>query len=51
VVQVQITTEGLQMLAHLDEPVVTLHKKLLGHLTRKELAEINQLMVKARNPE
>ena len=50
VIHVQVNEAGLELLARLDEPVVTLHKTLLGHLTRKELAEINQLMVKARHP-
>jgi DNA-binding MarR family transcriptional regulator len=50
VVRVQITPAGLDLLARLDQPVLYLHKELLGHLTRAELAELNRLLVKARRP-
>ncbi|MFG0326913.1 MAG: MarR family winged helix-turn-helix transcriptional regulator [Phycisphaerales bacterium JB037] len=49
VVFVRITRKGSQLLHRLDAPVLEAHKAQLGHLTRKELAELNRLLVKARN--
>ena len=34
----------------LDQPVLELHRRHLGHLTRAELAELSRLLVKARYP-
>jgi DNA-binding MarR family transcriptional regulator len=51
VVRVKITRKGLDLLARLDQPVLDLHRRLLGHLTRDELTELNRLLVKARRPE
>jgi DNA-binding MarR family transcriptional regulator len=48
VVRVLITREGLELLARLDEPVLNLHGRLLGHMTRAELADLNRLLVRAR---
>jgi len=50
VVLVRITRAGRDLLARLDQPVLDLHKRLLGHLTRAELAELNRLLLKARIP-
>lgn len=50
VVHVQITQKGLEILSKLDEPVLELHRRQLGHLTREELAELNRLLEKARDP-
>ena len=50
VVHVSILAEGLELLRALDEPVLALDKRLIGHLSRDELAELNRLLVKARNP-
>jgi DNA-binding MarR family transcriptional regulator len=50
-VLVRITPAGLARLARLDRPVLDLHKELLGHLSREELAELNRLLVKARRPD
>ena len=50
VVQVKITAKGLAALADLDEPLVALNKKLLAHMTRKELDELIRLLEKARHP-
>jgi DNA-binding MarR family transcriptional regulator len=50
VVHVRIVPKGLALLERLDEPVITLHKRQIGHLTRQELAELNRLLVKARDP-
>jgi DNA-binding MarR family transcriptional regulator len=51
VVLVGITKKGLGILADLDRPTADLHKKQLKHMTRAELAELNRLLYKARNPE
>jgi DNA-binding MarR family transcriptional regulator len=51
VVLVSITRAGLENLAALDGPVLELHRKLLGHMTREELTELNRLLVKARRAE
>ena len=48
VVQVKITEKGLKTLAEMDEPVLSLNKKLLRHMTRTELDELSRLLVKAR---
>ncbi len=50
VVLVRITEAGLDLLARLDRPVLELHKKLLGHLSKAELEQLNALLVKARSP-
>ena len=50
VVQVKITSKGLVSLAGLDEPLTALNRKLLRHMTRKELAEMIRLLEKARTP-
>ena len=47
---VSILARGLDLLRDLDEPVIELHKRLIGHLSRDELAELNRLLVKARHP-
>jgi DNA-binding MarR family transcriptional regulator len=49
VVLVQITRRGLDLLAKLDGPVNELHERLLAHLSRRELDELNRLLVKARS--
>src|SRR5690606_6488465 len=51
IIRVRITDKALELLARLDEPVIELHRRLLGHLSREELETINTLMVKARYPE
>jgi DNA-binding MarR family transcriptional regulator len=51
VVLIQITPRGLQLLAKLDEPVLALHRRQLGHLSRDEIAELNRLLEKARHPD
>jgi DNA-binding MarR family transcriptional regulator len=51
VVLVRITRAGLDLLARLDKPVLDLHRRLLNHLSRAELDELNRLLVKARQAE
>ena len=48
VVRVRVTAEGLDRLAGLDEPVLALHRRLLGHLDPEELRTLNDLLVRAR---
>lgn len=48
VVHVSITDKGLELLAQLDGPMATLHKKLIGHLTADELQQLSHLLEKTR---
>ena len=45
-----ITARGRAILADLDEPVLSLHRRQLAHLTPGELEELDRLLVKARRP-
>lgn len=49
VVYVAITRRGLDLLARLDRPMMDLHTRQLAHLSRRELAELSRLLVKARS--
>jgi len=46
----KITQEGLELLAQLDEPIRTAHRKLLGHLGSKRLNLLTDLLRLARDP-
>lgn len=48
VVFVAITPKALELLARLDAPVADLHRRLVGHLSRAELADLIRLLEKAR---
>ena len=48
VIYVALTEKGAAVLAELDEPVVALHRKLMGHMTAAELKELSRLLEKAR---
>lgn len=48
VVYIELTDKARSLLADLDEPVIELHRNLLGHLSRTELKELVQLLEKAR---
>ena len=50
VVLVRITPAGLQLLDHLERPVLEMHDQMLGHLTMGELMELSRLLVKSRQP-
>src|SRR4051812_44515835 len=50
VVLVKITKKGLDAIAPLDPGLVEIHKRQMGHMTRKELDELSRLLVKAREP-
>lgn len=49
-IHVHITPAGLELLASLDEPMLSLHREQRKHLSRAELAESNRLLVKLRQP-
>lgn len=48
VVLVQITDKGTDLLKQLDRPVNELHRSQFAKLSRRELDELNRLLVKAR---
>ena len=48
VVYVELTDKARQLLARMDRPVEQLHQALLGHLTDRELGQLNRLLEKAR---
>src|SRR6266446_4097630 len=50
VIYVALADRGTTILATLDEPVVALHHKLLGHLSQGELKELIRLLEKVREP-
>jgi MarR family transcriptional regulator, 2-MHQ and catechol-resistance regulon repressor len=50
VIYVALTDQGMATLAAMDQPVVDLHHKLLGHLSRPELKGLIELLEKVRAP-
>ncbi|MGO9433726.1 MAG: MarR family winged helix-turn-helix transcriptional regulator [Terracidiphilus sp.] len=50
-VMARITTEGLRVLARLDEPVRGAHRKQLGHLGRERLRALTELLQVSRSQE
>ena len=48
VVFVEITKQGLVVLEKIDAPLGELHRKLLGKMPRRELAELIRLLCRAR---
>src|SRR5262245_51802615 len=50
VVQVGITTAGLDLLKALDQPVRDCHQRQLGHLTSAQLQSLIDLLRTARSP-
>jgi DNA-binding MarR family transcriptional regulator len=48
-VMARITPEGLKLLARLDEPVQTAHRKQLGHLGRDRLRTLTELLCVSRS--
>jgi DNA-binding MarR family transcriptional regulator len=50
VIFVEITAQGLAVLARIDRPVLELNRQLLGHLVHKELKELIRLLEKIREP-
>ncbi len=49
VVYVALTSKASKLLAKLDQPVVDLHKRLMGHLSRTEVNELTRLLDKVRS--
>src|SRR6266853_1575480 len=50
VIYVALTDHGNRTLAELDEPIVAMNRKLLGHLSQAELKELIRLLEKVREP-
>ena len=50
IIYVALTDQGMTTLAALDEPLVALHHKLVGHLSQGELKELIRLLEKVREP-
>ena len=48
-VMARITPEGLKLLAWVDEPVQTAHRKQLGHLGRERLRALTELLYVSRS--
>jgi DNA-binding MarR family transcriptional regulator len=48
VIYVALTAAGAKVLAALDQPLLDLHKKLMGHMAQGELKELNRLLAKVR---
>jgi DNA-binding MarR family transcriptional regulator len=51
VVYIAITEKAMGLLAEVDQPLMELHHRLLGHLSAAELEQLNRLLEKARNAE
>jgi DNA-binding MarR family transcriptional regulator len=47
-VMARITTEGLKLLDRLNEPILEAHRNQLGHLGRKRLRALTELLAAAR---
>ncbi len=48
VVLISITPAGLALLADMDGPTSDMHHEALGHMSARELKDLNRLLVKAR---
>lgn len=48
VVYITLTDKARKLLTQMDEPVMNLHRGLVGHLTQAELKELSRLLEKAR---
>jgi DNA-binding MarR family transcriptional regulator len=48
VIYVALTAAAAKALAALDQPLLDLHRKLMGHLAPAELKELNRLLSKVR---
>jgi len=51
VTYVAIAPRALELLAQIDQPLVELHKSLVGHLSPEELTALSRLLEKARQGE
>ena len=50
VIYVALTDQGTKTLADLDEPLLALHRKLMGHLSQGDLKDLTRLLEKLREP-
>jgi len=50
VIFVALTAKGTKTVTDLDEPVLSLHKQMMGHLAQAELRELSRLLEKVREP-
>src|ERR1700686_5385384 len=50
VIYVALTDQGMTTLAVLGEPLLALHRKVMGHLSQGELKELIRLLEKLREP-
>src|SRR6476619_2895244 len=50
VIYVALTDQGTKTLADLDQPLLVLHRKLMGHLSQGDLKELTRLLEKLREP-
>lgn len=50
VVNVAITQAGMDLLEEIADAVTECHRRQLGHLTRRELQQLSQLLKRARQP-
>lgn len=50
IIYVALTDQGITTLAALDDPLVALHEKLLGHLSQADLKKLIRLLEKVREP-
>lgn len=49
VIYIALTEKAEKLLEEMDEPVMELHRTLLGHMTKKELTELTRLLEKCRS--
>jgi DNA-binding MarR family transcriptional regulator len=49
VIYVALTDKAARLLAKIDEPLVEMHRRLMRHLARKELAQLIALLEKVRS--
>jgi DNA-binding MarR family transcriptional regulator len=50
VIYVALTDQATKTLADLDEPLLALHRQLLGHLSQSDLKDLIRLLEKLREP-
>ncbi len=51
VIFVELSDKARDLLKQLDQPVLDLHHRLMGHLSPEELSELTRLLEKARHPQ
>ncbi len=48
VIYIELTDKARALLAQIDQPLMDLHREVIGHLTADELRELSRLLEKAR---